>query len=123
MAEVCAAAEVGRFRGRVVKQTGGGMLAAFDGPARAIRCASAVADVARLLGLEVRAGLHAGENEIVAIDDPEVGPITTAAPFVAGLGVIRHLGRDLGVDNHRIYGDWLGLDAEKRTRLRADGVI
>src|SRR5262245_2049214 len=59
-----AAAEVGRFRGRVVKQTGDGMLATFDGPARAIRCARALADVARVLGLEMRAGLHTGEIEM-----------------------------------------------------------
>jgi class 3 adenylate cyclase/pimeloyl-ACP methyl ester carboxylesterase len=63
-----AAAEVGRFRGRVVKQTGDGMLATFDGPARAIRCAGAVADAARGLGLEVRAGLHTGEIELRGSD-------------------------------------------------------
>ena len=55
---------MGRFRGQVVKQTGDGILATFDGPARAIRCARAVADVARVLGLEVRAGLHTGEIEM-----------------------------------------------------------
>src|SRR5262245_20955636 len=59
-----AAAAVERFRGRVVKQTGDGMLAIFDGPARAIRCAKAVLDAARALDLEARAGLHAGEIEL-----------------------------------------------------------
>jgi class 3 adenylate cyclase len=47
-----------------VKQTGDGMLATFDGPARAIRCARAVLDAARVLELEARAGLHAGEIEL-----------------------------------------------------------
>jgi hypothetical protein len=64
--EARAAAEVARFRGRVVKQTGDGMLATFDGPARAIRCARAVVDAARALDLEVRAGLHVGEIELVS---------------------------------------------------------
>ncbi|MBI1817399.1 MAG: adenylate/guanylate cyclase domain-containing protein [Deltaproteobacteria bacterium] len=58
-----AAAEVTRFRGRIVKQTGDGHLAVFDGPARAIRCAQAMAAAARGLGVEIRAGLHTGEIE------------------------------------------------------------
>ena len=53
-----------RFRGREIKTTGDGFLAAFDGPARAIRCASAITEQARGLGLEVRAGLHTGECEV-----------------------------------------------------------
>ena len=44
------------------------MLAAFDGPARAIRCASAIRDTVRRLGLEVRCGLHTGECELVGKD-------------------------------------------------------
>src|SRR5262249_61328171 len=62
--EARAATEVRRFRGQVVKQMGDGMLATFDGPGRAIRCARAVADAARVLGVEVRAGLHTGEVEL-----------------------------------------------------------
>ncbi|MDQ1437780.1 MAG: hypothetical protein QOK43_1409 [Acidimicrobiaceae bacterium] len=50
-----------RFRGTEVKTTGDGFLATFDGPARAIRCASAIRDGVRSLGIEVRAGVHAGE--------------------------------------------------------------
>jgi class 3 adenylate cyclase len=56
--------EVERGRGRVVKHTGDGMLATFDSPARAIRCASACAGAARSIGVEVRAGLHTGEVEL-----------------------------------------------------------
>ncbi len=57
--------EVERFRGRLIKTTGDGMLATFDGPARAIRCARSLADEARALGgMEVRAGLHTGEVEL-----------------------------------------------------------
>jgi class 3 adenylate cyclase len=54
-----------RHRGREVKTTGDGFLATFDGPARAIRCAASVADAVRSLGLELRAGLHTGECEVM----------------------------------------------------------
>jgi class 3 adenylate cyclase len=53
-----------RFRGRLIKSTGDGLLATFDGPARAIRCAWALREDARTLGLEIRAGLHTGEIEL-----------------------------------------------------------
>jgi class 3 adenylate cyclase/alpha-beta hydrolase superfamily lysophospholipase len=56
---------VDRHRGRVVDVAGDGLLASFDGPGRAIRCARALVDGVRDLGLEVRAGLHAGECERV----------------------------------------------------------
>jgi len=57
-----------RSRGREVKHTGDGFLATFDGPARAIRCASMICDRVRQLGLEVRAGLHTGECELIGED-------------------------------------------------------
>jgi class 3 adenylate cyclase len=57
-----------RFAGREIKTIGDGLLATFDGPARAIRCAQAVRDGARQLGLEVRVGLHTGEVEIMGDD-------------------------------------------------------
>ena len=58
-----------RFDGREVKHTGDGFLSTFDGPARAIRCARVIADAAPSeLGLEVRAGIHTGEVEIVGSD-------------------------------------------------------
>jgi class 3 adenylate cyclase len=56
--------EVERFRGRLVKSTGDGVLATFDGPGRAIRCASAITGAVRSLGVDVRAGLHTGEIEL-----------------------------------------------------------
>jgi class 3 adenylate cyclase len=57
-----------QHRGREIKSTGDGFLAAFDGPARAIRCAGAIRDAVHPLGLEVRCGLHTGECEIVGND-------------------------------------------------------
>jgi class 3 adenylate cyclase len=56
--------ELTRFRGREVKTLGDGFLATFDGPARAVRCASAVVGRIRPLGIAVRSGLHTGEIEI-----------------------------------------------------------
>jgi pimeloyl-ACP methyl ester carboxylesterase len=56
--------ELARFRGREVDTTGDSFLATFDGPARGVRCARAVGDGVRAIGLEVRSGLHTGEVEI-----------------------------------------------------------
>jgi class 3 adenylate cyclase len=56
--------QLDRYRGREVRTTGDGFLATFDGPARAIRCACAIREAGRQLGIEVRAGLHAGEVEL-----------------------------------------------------------
>jgi class 3 adenylate cyclase len=61
--------QVEHYRGRFVKSLGDGMLATFDGPSRAISSAIAIRDGARQLGLDVRAGLHTGELELLADDD------------------------------------------------------
>jgi class 3 adenylate cyclase len=61
-------AELGRWRGTEVKTIGDGFLATFDGPARAVRCADAIRASVRTLGLELRAGLHTGECELVGND-------------------------------------------------------
>jgi len=53
-----------RFRGREINTTGDGFVASFDGPARAIRCAQAIIEAARKLGIELRTGLHTGECEV-----------------------------------------------------------
>jgi class 3 adenylate cyclase len=70
-------AELARHRGREIKTVGDGFLATFDGPARAIRCAGAILEEARTLGLQVRAGIHTGECELIGED-------------IGGLGV--HIG-------------------------------
>jgi class 3 adenylate cyclase len=57
--------ELDRHRGREVDAAGDGFLATFDGPARAVRCAVAVRNAARSIGLETRCGLHTGEVELV----------------------------------------------------------
>ena len=59
---------LGRFRGKEVKSTGDGILATFDGPARGVRCACAIAEEIRPLGIDIRAGLHTGECEMIGDD-------------------------------------------------------
>ena len=63
-----ARAELERFGGREVKTTGDGMLATFDGPARALHCAAAIRRAANTEELHVRAGVHVGEVELVGED-------------------------------------------------------
>jgi class 3 adenylate cyclase len=64
---------VEQHRGRLVKTTGDGMLATFDGPGRAIRCATALRDALGPLGIQVRAGLHTGEVEVMGTDITGIG--------------------------------------------------
>ncbi len=77
---------LGAASGREIKSTGDGFLATFDGPARAIRCASAIRSAVRALGLEMRAGLHTGEIEIRGTDIGGIAAqmgariVATAAP-------------------------------------------
>ena len=56
--------ELDRFDGREVKSVGDGILATFDGPARAVRCAVAIRDAVADIGIDLRAGLHTGEIEL-----------------------------------------------------------
>jgi class 3 adenylate cyclase len=76
---------VEEFHGQLVKTTGDGILATFDGPGRAIHCAAALRDELRGIGLQIRAGLHTGEVEL---RDDDVGGIGVhiAARIVAAAG-------------------------------------
>jgi class 3 adenylate cyclase/alpha-beta hydrolase superfamily lysophospholipase len=79
LAERC----VAQFGGRLLKATGDGVVATFDGPARAVRCAQAFVTAARAAGIDVRAGIHTGEVEVRGED---VGGIAVhIAARVAGL--------------------------------------
>jgi class 3 adenylate cyclase len=75
--------ELTAFRGREVDTAGDGLLATFDGPARAIRCACSVRERVRALGLQVRTGLHTGECELVG--DGVVGIAVHIGARVAAL--------------------------------------
>ena len=57
--------ELARFRGKEIDTAGDGFLATFDGPARAVRCALAVTQAVKQLGIQVRAGVHTGECELM----------------------------------------------------------
>jgi class 3 adenylate cyclase len=82
--------ELERFRGREVKTLGDGLLATFDGPARAIRCGAAIAETARSLDLNIRIGLHCGEVEVM---DEDVGGI--AVHIAARVGALADPGEVL----------------------------
>ncbi len=60
--------QLDRFDGHEIKVVGDGFLATFDGPARAARCAIGIRDAVHELGLDVRAGLHVGEIEVLSDD-------------------------------------------------------
>jgi class 3 adenylate cyclase len=77
--------QLARFRGHEVDTAGDGFFATFDGPARAVRCACAVRDAMRALGLEIRAGLHTGEVEIAGEKASGVA-VHIAARVVASAG-------------------------------------
>jgi DNA-binding winged helix-turn-helix (wHTH) protein/class 3 adenylate cyclase len=100
--------EITRFGGREVKTIGDGFLALFDGPARAIRCACAIRDGVRRLGMEIRAGLHSGECELLPND---VGGIAVhigarvAASAAPGEVVVSRTVKDLVAGSRLRFAD------------------
>lgn len=118
-----------RYSGREIDTAGDGFFASFDGPARAIRCACAIGQAVRQLGLEVRAGLHTGECEVV---DGKVGGIavhigarvaaeaepgevlvsSTVKDLVAGSGI--HFRERGTVALRGVPGDWRLYSVEQR---------
>ena len=68
--EMISAREIQRQRGRLIKSTGDGVLATFDGPARAVRCACAIRDGLQTSEIKIRAGVHTGEIELL---DDDIG--------------------------------------------------
>jgi class 3 adenylate cyclase len=81
--------QVARHGGRLVKTTGDGILATFDGPARSVRCARAISDGAQALGLTVRAGVHTGEVELRGDDIAGLGVnIASRIEVLAGPGEV-----------------------------------
>ena len=74
-----------RYRGRLIKTTGDGLLATFDGPARAIRCATDIRESVKDIGIHTRAGVHTGEVELVGEDIGGIG--VHIAARVSGLAM------------------------------------
>ncbi len=109
--------ELGRHRGRELDTAGDGFFAAFDGPARAIRCACAVSEGVGDLGLEIRAGLHTGECQLV---DGKIGGLAVnigarvAAEARPGEVLVSQTVRDL------VAGS--GLSFEERGTAELKGV-
>ena len=100
--------ELARFRGVEVKTTGDGFLASFDGPARAVGCAHAIVDGVRNLGIEIRAGCHTGEVELL---DGDLGGIAVhigarvAALAGAGEVLVSSTVKDLVVGSGLTFDD------------------
>ena len=90
--------QLARFRGHEVKNLGDGFLATFDGPARAVRCAAAISESVRPLGISVRSGLHTGEIELKRDDISGIAvhiAARVAAEAEAGETVVSNTVRDL----------------------------
>ncbi len=105
------------YRGRELDTAGDGFFASFDGPARAIRCARAISDSVRTLGIDVRAGLHTGECEAI---EGKVGGIAVhigarvAAQAAPGEVLVSSTVKDL------VAGS--GLEFEERGAVELKGV-
>ena len=87
-----------RFRGSEVKNLGDGFMATFDGPARAVRCAAAISEAVRALGITVRSGLHTGEIELKRDDISGIAvhiAARVAAEAEAGETIVSSMVRDL----------------------------
>jgi pimeloyl-ACP methyl ester carboxylesterase len=107
--------ELARFRGRELDTAGDGFFAAFDGPARAIRCGCAITEAVRDLGIDIRAGLHTGECELL---DGKIGGIAVhigarvAAQAAPGEVLVSQTVRDL------VAGSGLAFEERGTTELK-----
>jgi class 3 adenylate cyclase len=109
--------ELERFEGREVHTTGDGVLAMFDGPARAVRCALSIRDAVAPLGLRIRAGVHTSEVEMSGGDVQGLGVhVAARLTDLAGAGevVASRVVHDLAVGS--------GLRFEERGRQALKGV-
>ena len=124
------AKELHWFRGREIDMVGDRPLAIFDGPARAIRCALAIVEYASRLGVEMRAGLHTGECEIVdgkvegmatevgacVVNEAKTGEILvsrTVKDLVAGSGIAFE---DRGVHSLPGVGEWRLFEVQRSAK-------
>lgn len=104
-----------KYRGREVKTTGDGFLATFDGPARAIRCVMECVEEVKTLGIDIRAGLHCGEVEIIGDD---IGGI--AVNIAARVGALASTGEVLASRTVRdlVAGSGIGFEDRGETELK-----
>lgn len=113
--------ELDRYRGRLIKQTGDGIIALFDGAARAVECAAAIAHRVQSIGLQIRAGVHTGEVELVPEDVRGVAVHLASRIMTAALpgevlvsGVTRELlaGSSLPFESRGLHA-LKGIDGER----------
>ena len=100
--------ELDRYRGRLIKTTGDGVLALFDGSERAVRAAAAICLAAKSIGLTIRAGVHTGEVELIAGDVRGMAVHVTARVMAqAGPGqvYVSATTRDLVADSGLVFVD------------------
>ncbi len=112
------AGELDRFRGSEIDTAGDGFFASFDGPARAIRCARAIQDAVDEIGVEIRAGLHTGECELL---DAKVTGIAVAigARVAAQAGPGRSVRLADGQGSRRRLGNRVRRPRRRRAQGRA----
>jgi pimeloyl-ACP methyl ester carboxylesterase/class 3 adenylate cyclase len=110
-------AQLARYRGREMDTAGDGFFALFDGPARAVRCASAICTSMRSLGVEVRAGLHTGE-----IQSSENGASGIAVAIGARVGALAGAGEVLVSSTVKDLVVGSGLEFEERGLHTLKGV-
>jgi pimeloyl-ACP methyl ester carboxylesterase len=109
--------ELTRFRGREIDTAGDGLFASFDGPARGVRCAEAITAGVRSLGIEIRAGLHTGECEVMGA---KVGGI--AVHIGARVASLAHAGEVLVSSTVKDLVAGSGLEFEERGTHTLNGV-
>ena len=98
--------EIDRFRGQVVKTTGDGTVATFDGPGRGVHCALCIRDAAHSIGLAIRAGLHTGEVMMRGDDITGLGVVIAqriSTMAASGDVVVSRTVRDLTVGSNLAY--------------------
>lgn len=127
--DTLARGEISQHRGREIEGHAGEIFATFDGPARAVRCASAIVAVGRRLGLPLRAALHTGECTVIG-DDVSGVAVEVAARALGSAGpgdvVVSSTVRDLvagsGIDLEELRGHAAGLPAGvSLLRVRSPG--
>ncbi len=106
-----------RHRGRVARVEGDGTLSTFDGPARAVGCATAIRDAVSPLGLEIRAGVHTGEVELT-----ETGPEGIAVHIGARIAALAGAGEVLVSSTVKDLVVGAGLDFADRGAHELRGV-
>ncbi|HLF99555.1 MAG TPA: adenylate/guanylate cyclase domain-containing protein, partial [Acidimicrobiia bacterium] len=105
------------FDGRLVKMTGDGMLASFEGPSRAVLCARALHGIATTLGFPIRAGVHTGEVEVRGTDLGGIG-----VHIAARVAALADAGEVLATRTVRELTAGSGLEFAERGRHELKGV-